>query len=125
MCRESVLDRSDCLVIGDVHRFVAGAVALPVIPCSHQGVLEYGKLVVVAADVVEQAKNQARSDISSTDGNRTRYSGTKFVASHSRYKILSFVHSFRQAGEFHAVPDEVGSHRNHDKDRNFILLYRL
>ena len=43
-------------------RVETGAMPLPMVPGTHRGMLQHGKLVLVVAEVVEQAQDQARGD---------------------------------------------------------------
>ena len=102
-----------------------GLAPLPVVPRPHQRVLEHRELVGVVAEVVEDAKDQARRDRAASHGDRSGDRRAHLVATHARHEVLARAHGFGQAREFHAVADEVRPHRQHDVDRDVGLACRF
>ena len=93
----------------------------PVIPRPHQRVLQERQLVLIIADLVQQPHDEAGCNPPTGHGDRPRDRGTKLVPGHPRDQVLALVDGFGQPGIVHAVPDEIGPHRQHDVDRNLGL----
>ena len=119
--RQRIVNRADRFVVLDVDRRRRLAECLPVIPRPHQRVLHERQLIVVVAEVVEDAVDQPRRDRGARHADRARNRRAQRVARHAADEIQPAVHRFRQAGEIHAVADEIGAHRQDDVDRRVAL----
>ena len=104
---QGVPEGADRLVVVDIDRDAApgvAAAALPVLPRPHQRVLDERQL-----------------DRPASDRDRTRDRRPERVARHAAHQIKAGIHRFGQPGEVHAVPDEVGPHREDHVDRRALL----
>jgi hypothetical protein len=91
------------------------------IPGAHEGVLQHGQLIMVITEVVEQPENQALGYFAAGYGDRACDGGSQFVARHAWHNVQAFVNNLGQAGELHAVTDEVGAHGQHDVNGHVVL----
>ena len=94
----------------------------PVVPGAHERVLEDGELIVLVAEVIEQAQDEPLGDAAAADGCRAGDGRAQLVAGHARHEVEAVVDRLGQAGEVHAVADEVGAHGDHDVDGQVFLL---
>ena len=120
-----MLQRADRLVGRDVDGLAGLAMVFPVVPRPHQRVLQDGQLILIVAELVQQPANQPRRDLAAAHGDRTGDRQSDLVAGHPRHQVLAVVDRLRQPRVLHAVADEVGSHRQHDVDRQRGLASRF
>src|SRR6185295_14804560 len=69
---QSAGHRSDGFVVLQTERFAVSTARLPVVPGTHQGVLEDRELIGIVADVVQKARDQWLGDLPACDTDRTR-----------------------------------------------------
>jgi hypothetical protein len=97
----------------------------PLVPRAHQRVLQQRELVLIGAHVVQQPLHEARRDTRARYRHRAGDRRAQLVARHARHQVLAVVERLRQAGEFHAVADEVRPHGHHDVDGHDGLFARF
>ena len=122
--RERVGGGADRLVVVDVDRF-AIARRRPELPHAHERVLHDRQLVVVVAEIVEDAVHQPRRHRGASHRGGTGHGGAQAVAGHASDEIETGVHGLGQPAEVHAVADEVGPHGDDDVDGQGRLRCRL
>src|SRR5690348_5865302 len=106
-------------------RLAVATMFLPVVPGAHQRVLQDRQLIRIVADVVQETIHERLADLSARDADWTSHREASLVARHSRNQILSIVDRFRQSLKLSTVAEKVGTHREHDVDRQLTLLRRF
>ncbi len=87
--------------------------------------LETGELIGLLTEIVQQPLQQPRCDLSAGDLDRPFDDALVLLASQPRNQELAPIDHLGQAFELTALADEVGTHRQHDVDRHFLLRRRF
>ena len=91
-------------------------------PHAHEGVLQDGQLIVLAAEVVEEPIDEPGRDQLAEQPHRTLDHQTDLVVGQARHEVLALVQGFRQPEVGVAVLEVVGAHGEHDEHRSVALM---
>ncbi len=80
------------------------------IPGTHEGVLQNGKLVLIVAQFVQQSQNETLGDVAACHGNGPGNGRPQLVTRHARNKVESVVHGLWQSRKFQTIADEIRAH---------------
>src|SRR5690606_31225059 len=97
------------------------AVGVPILPRTHEGVLQYGQLILIVARVIEKSLYQAWRYGATSNADRPLDNGTHLFACHLRHEIVTSVDQRRESGEHRTTVEEVGAHREREIQRNVLL----
>ncbi len=87
--------------------------------------LQTGELIRLLTEIVQQSLQQPRRDLSAGDLDRPFDDPFVLLAIQTRNQELAPIDHLGQAFELTALADEVGTHRQHDVDRHFLLRRRF
>ena len=93
----------------------------PIIPGSHQRVLEDWELIGIVADIVQETSDQRLGDTPSSNPDGPGDGHTSFIARQSRDEVLAVIDGLRQALKLRAVADEIRTHGQDNVDRQLML----
>src|SRR5215831_8192347 len=102
------------------HAFAA-ALVLPASPSAVQGMLQDGELIRVVTDVVDQACEQYRADVSARHAYGAGDGKSSLLPREARDQVLPVIDGFGQTGKLRAVAQKIAPHGQYDVDGKGFL----
>ena len=118
--RQGLRHLADALIVVEIER-VAVPFQSPDVPGAHQSMLQTGELIGLLTEIVQEPLQQPRRDLPAGDLDRPFDDPFVLLAIEPRNQELASVDHLGEPFELSALADEVGTHRQHDVDRHFLL----